>query len=123
MSERVSTTTQSRCDSRRRRQEGTHPVSEHTQILESLLSHPGWRLYREHVETEWGPKGARYLSHLEGALSLVDNAEAASQARQIVSARKVIEQLVNWPGEELARLSRVEKQADPVGAAGRRGGL
>jgi len=98
-------------------------MSEHTQILESLLSHPGWRLYREHVDREWGPTGDRYLSHLEKALSLMDNGEAASQARQIVSARKVIEQLVNWPGEELARLSRVEKQADPVGAAGRRGGL
>ena len=92
-----------------------------TEALDALLKSSGWQLFRAHYDAEWGPRGTRYTSELEKALDLADPALAASQARQIVSARKAIEQLMVWPSEELARLLRQQRPAEPVGS--RRGGL
>jgi hypothetical protein len=96
-------------------------VNEAVQILEDLQKHPGWRLFREHVDQEWGPRGARYMSELEKALDLSDPQSAASQARQIVSARKVVDGLMVWPSEEVQRLKRAEQK--PELTMSRRGGL
>jgi hypothetical protein len=96
-------------------------VNETIQILEDLQQHPGWRLFREHVDHEWGPRGVRYMSELEKALDLTDPGTAASQARQIVSARKVVDALMGWPTDELQRLKRAEQK--PELTMSRRGGL
>ena len=96
-------------------------MNEIAQLLEDLQQHPGWRLFREHVDREWGPRGARYMSELEKALDLSDPATAASQARQIVSARKVVDSLIGWPADELQRLKRAERE--PELTMSRRGGL
>jgi hypothetical protein len=96
-------------------------VNETAQILESLLQHPGWRLFREHIDAEWGTNGREYHAELEKALDLLDNDAAASQARQVTSYRKRLERLVTWPSEELQRLKRAEQK--PELTMSRRGGL
>lgn len=96
-------------------------MNEQLDNLVTLVSHPGWRLFREHVEREWGANGARYQAELDKALDLTDNEAAASQARQIRAGRKAIELLVNWPQDEIARLQRSERREE-VGMS-RRGSL
>ena len=90
------------------------------EALESLLTHPGWRAFRAHAEREWGPSGLAYTAELDKALDLLDDSAAASQARQIRAARKVIEQLLRWPQEELRRLRPKAIEPDSMS---RRGGL
>lgn len=89
--------------------------------LESLQAHPGWRLWVEHVDAEWGPNGGQYNAALDKALNLMDNDAAASQARQVRAGRRVIETLLAWPAEEVARLRRTPQGSEP--AQSRRGGL
>ena len=91
------------------------------EALESLILHPGWRLFVAHVEQEWGANGAKYQAELDKALNLLDDVAAASQARQIRAGRRVIETLVGWPQEEIARLKRSEAVPEPT--LSRRGGL
>ncbi len=88
-------------------------MSEQKDILESLVNSPGWHDYVRFVEREWGPTGLRYLAQIDRALDLVDNDAAASQARQIRSAQKVILGLLRWPHEEIKRLT-VEGEAEIV---------
>ena len=94
---------------------------ERREALESLVTHPGWRLWIGHVTDEWGPHGETYNAQLDKALNLLDDSAAASQARQVRAGRKVIESLIAWPGEELARLKRSDRPSD--GTLSRRGGL
>lgn len=89
--------------------------------LASLLEHPGWRLFVEHVQREWGSGGQAYAMELDKALDLVNDAAAASHARQIRAAQRVIERLIRWPSEELQRLRGREQQRDQT--ISRRGGL
>ena len=89
--------------------------------LESLLTHPGWQLFLDHVEADWGPAGVKYQSELDKALNLLDDNAAASQARQVRAGRKIIETLLAWPAEELARLTREDRVSEPT--MSRRGGL
>lgn len=96
-------------------------MSEQTQILEALLDHPGWRAFTAHVTQEWGAQGVKYNAELDKALDLTDPAMAASQARQVRAGRIVIESLLNWPSEEIARLKRQEQQPEP--SLSRRGSL
>ena len=96
-------------------------MSERAQALESLLANPGWHAFTQHVFQEWGPTGVQYNAELRKALNLTDNDAAASQARQILANGIVIAQLVAWPAEELVRLTRSERVAEP--AMSRRGGL
>ena len=91
------------------------------QALEALLTHPGWLAFLEHVHQEWGPSGARYTAELDRALDLTDSDAAASQARQVRAGRRVIEMLMAWPAEEIARVTRMEQK--PTLTLSRRGGL
>ena len=88
-------------------------MNEKAQVLESLLTHPGWRLFLEHAHQEWGPSGVRYQAELDKALDLTDGNAAASQARQVRAGRLVIEQLLAWPAEEFARLTREQQVSEP----------
>ena len=56
-------------------------MTDRAQVLESLLTHPGWRVFLAHVEQEWGASGVRYNTELDKALGLLDDNAAASQAR------------------------------------------
>ena len=96
-------------------------MNEQAQMLEALLTSPGWRAFREHVYQEWGPSGEKYQAELDKALDLTNNDAAASQARQIKAAQKAIQHLLEWPADELGRLKRAERPVEPV--MSRRGGL
>lgn len=96
-------------------------MNELAQTLESLLDHPGWRMFTQYVTHEWGAHGVKYNAELDRALDLTDPAMAASQARQVRAGRVVIETLINWPAEEIARLKRQEQQ--PEFSQSRRGSL
>ena len=93
-------------------------MNERAQALESLLTHPGWRIFLEYVHLEWGPNGARYNAELDKALDLLDAEAAASQARQVRAGRRVIELLVSYPADELARLQRAETKPELTQARG-----
>jgi len=94
---------------------------EQREALESLLTHPGWLILADHIGQEWGPNGLAYNAALDTALNLLDDNAAASQARQIRAGRRVIENLVSWPSEEIARLKRADKPLEQTQS--RRGGL
>lgn len=96
-------------------------MSEQTDALEALLTHPGWQLFVAHVQHEWGATGVRYNAELDQALNLLDDNAAASQARQIRAGRRVIEQLLAWPADEVGRLTRQDRR--PELTMSRRGGL
>ena len=99
-------------------------MTDDAQALESLPTHPGWRLFIAHVQREWGPNGALYNAELDKALDLTDANAAASQARQVRAGRKVIEALMAWPAEEAARLTRQPGAIDhEVESFSRRGRL
>lgn len=97
----------------------------HVELLESLLQHPGWRLFERYVREEWGPQGVQFQRQLDNALDLADNNAAASQARQVRSGQKVILMLLRWPIEEMARLKRLEPKPEEslTESMSRRGGL
>ena len=93
-------------------------ANEKAQALEALGSHPGWRLYVEHLLAEWGPSGEQYRAELDKALNLTDNEAAASQARQIRAVSKMVERFIQWPAEEVARLQRSEGKAEVMQSRG-----
>lgn len=92
------------------------------EALEALVTHPGWQLFLAYVADEWGPSGKAYARALDKALDLLDDGAAASQARQVRAARRVIDGLVRWPEEELRLLKGAPRSAESV-APSRRGGL
>jgi hypothetical protein len=96
-------------------------MNETVQNLESLLQHPGWRLFCEHIEAEWGKHGHLFHAELDKALDLIDNDAAASQARQIRSFQKRLVHLIVWPSEQIARFKRAEREQEVT--MSRRGGL
>ena len=95
---------------------------EQSDALESLLTHPGWQIWVAHVAEEWGPQGKAYNVALDQALNLLDDSAAASQARQVRAGRRVIETLLAWPTEEIARLKRQQPQGNTA-TVSRRGPL
>lgn len=88
------------------------------EALDSLREHPGWRLFLTYVDREWGQGGNGYASELDRALDHVDDTIAASQARQVRAARKVIERLIRWPDEEVRRLREKPSGIEPFSRRG-----
>lgn len=80
--------------------------------LQHLIDSPGWHWFQGRIDREWGAHGERFLPELKSALNLTDNDAAAAQARQIISAQAVILALMRAPQEELARLKKLDKEAD-----------
>ena len=91
------------------------------EALESLLTHPGWQLFHQHVGEDWGPKA--YAQKLKAAVSHARQVgKDASVALELVDAgNDAIAEAMRWPGEQLARLKRQEEKAEPT--MSRRGGL
>ena len=88
------------------------------EALDSLRQHPGWKLFLAYVNREWGQGGVTYIGELDQALDQLDDALAASQARQIRAARKVIERLIRWPDEEWRRLRDKPSSIEPFSRRG-----
>lgn len=84
------------------------------EALDALLKSPGWKLFTEHLDGEWGPNGKTYQANMDKALDLTDAEAAASQARQVRAARLMVEKFGAWPAEELARLRRAVNEPEAV---------
>ena len=68
---------------------------ERIEVFESLLQHPGWSLFIEHVKTEWGPAACwRKAREKQFNCDLVDYCNGQIGA------------LVEWPKQERDRLHR-----------------
>ena len=108
-------------------------MSDQGEPLKDLLEHPGWTIFTQHVQAEWGAGGTRFESTLNAfADSREEDVVVLQQIRQIAVARREILRLLCWPGEEVQRLKNLEQQKDtsprrpmPVELAGqgRRGSL
>jgi hypothetical protein len=110
-------------------------MNETAEILEHGLSSAFWKLFCEHVNTEWGGIGRRF----EGAINDLanqheDDAVLVSKMRQIAVARREILKLLQWPQEEFKRQTASDVTVEDIisGRAplnnelvsfGRRGGL
>lgn len=80
------------------------------EVLESLVEHPGWQLFYDHVKQEWGAAGCWRKSVEQGLpveLVKLTNLEIGA--------------LMEWPKSEAARLKRQEETKEPT--LSRRGGL
>lgn len=94
-------------------------MSDTRDALSDLVKHPGWALFTQHCLEEWGLQGARYHQEMEKALNEEDSKIAHLKALQVAAAKKIVESMLGWPGQEVSRLSRLE---EPVGASLGRGG-
>lgn len=91
------------------------------ELLESLLAHPGWHLFQEHVAERWGPKA--YAQALKDAVRQArEHGSDAGHAIELVdAANEAIADIMWWPAEHLARLRAQEQK--PETTPNRRGGL
>lgn len=84
-------------------------MSDRADILESLLQHPGWKLFLDHVKSEWSPAACwRKVREEAGDLAKVDYTNGQ------------VGLLVEWPAQEMAKERRERPMALPMS---RRGGL
>ena len=93
---------------------------EKREALAGLLEHPGWAIFRQMVQQEWGDAGRRFESELD-RLADADDAATVSRMRQVSVARREILRLMKWPSEELKKLA--EKKEPELTVLSRRGGL
>ena len=91
------------------------------EVLESLVTHPGWRLFQEHVAERWGPKA--YAQALKDAVRQArEHRSDAGHAIELVdAANEAIADIMRWPSEHLARLRAQEQVLETTPS--RRGGL
>ena len=93
------------------------------EALESLLAHPGWRLFEEQIGKDWGPKA--YAQRLKAAVSHARSVGTdASHAIELVdAANDAIGEAMQWPAQQVSRLRRVEEAEAHPPTQSRRGGL
>ena len=96
-------------------------MSERSDLLEALITHPGWKLYASQIGEEWGPRA--YAQKLKAAVQRArEHGKDAGHAIELVdAANDAIADAMRWPGEELGRLKRSEQTHEP--SLSRRGGL
>lgn len=94
-------------------------MSETRDALSDLVKHPGWALFTQHCQDEWGLQGTRYHEEMDKALDMSDPGVAQLRALQVRATRRLVEILLEWPSQEVSRLGRVE---EPVALSQGRGG-
>ena len=97
-------------------------MNETLEVLEGLVTHPGWQVFVQHVGLEWGPKA--YAARLKAAVSeaRVHHTDASAAIERVDAANDAVAEVMQWPGQEVARLTR--QQEEPAMASqSRRGRL
>jgi len=90
-------------------------MSSHLDDLQDWLSHPGTKLFYDHLDQEWGTGGLRFEASVNKfADSLQDDPIVLQQIRQIVVCRREMLRLKAWAGEEVARLKRLDEKPENV---------
>lgn len=81
---------------------------EEREALEALLVSPGWRLIREYIDKNWGPRAYRERCRREvTALPKVGEMEALAQLSvlQVEAVTAAMELLERWPVERAKTLA------------------
>lgn len=74
-------------------------------ILDQGLHSPFWRLFRQHVEAEWGAGGRRFEKTINDLADQIGDAETVvRQMQQVAVTRREILRLLKWPEEELRKV-------------------
>ena len=86
--------------------------------LRDLLQSPGWALVQHQARVEWGPEG--YGRQMQAAIANASTGpdrpyEIAQIAERVDATARAINALVEWPKEELARLT-AKKVSTPFAA-------
>lgn len=92
------------------------------ELLESLVEHPGWKLFQAHIREAWGPTA--YAHRLKAAIGTARQlGKDASHALECVDAgNDAIADAMRWPSEEVAKLKR-QQQTPELASLSRRGNL
>lgn len=92
--------------------------------LKDLLESPGWKLLTRHGADEWGEVGYGRRMR-EGVRNVPQGPERAYElariAEQVDATKSAIDEILNWPIEELRRLTQPASPRGPF-AGLRRGG-
>lgn len=76
--------------------------------LDALVGSLGWRLFVDHVNSEWGAAGKAFDAAVTQAANSTDNATAMAHLQQVIVARREIQKLLTWPQEQLKQLKAPE---------------
>lgn len=92
--------------------------------LKDLLDSEGWKLLARHAADEWGDIG--YGQRMKAAVRNVQQGpervyELARVAEQVDATKAALDEILNWPFQELQRLATTKTKAGPF-AGLRRGG-
>jgi hypothetical protein len=95
-------------------------MADEREDLVNLLTHPGFLRLQDFARRMW--KDDVEL-HLAQATNDRDDFTALHKLRQVLMARKAIEQLMSWPGERVQKIdAKIEQDQSPAGQS-RRGPL
>lgn len=94
------------------------------EALESLLQHPGWAIFAEIIQREWGDAGRRFEDALNNlANHSGDDATTVNIMRQIAVSRREVLRVLQLPAEELKKLAGKHEDRSELAGMSRRGGL
>lgn len=93
-------------------------MNERLDALETWITHPGTKLFWEHVGELWGPKA--YAQRLKDAVSEARRlGKDPGAAIEIVDATNdAITEIMRWAGEEVSRLRRQDHGVEVTMARG-----
>lgn len=91
-----------------------HALSQEREDWRALELSPGWLRWIAYVKSQFGVKA--YARQLEEAKDIAER-------DSIKMAFKMLNELVNYPGDRVASLDRQAEAAEPMAVMSRRGGL
>lgn len=95
-------------------------VTQEREEWRELVASPGWARFVGRVHEEWN--GLMYAKHTEALADRPDDTDALNKLRQLVAAKRAVEKILDIPGEQIAKLTRIET-GQPVELFSRRGPL
>ena len=95
-------------------------MSTEQEDLTTLVTHPGFLRLQRYAEEEWA---AKLATHVTSAANERDDVIALHHLRQVIAAKRAVEQLLAWPAERLQILAQRTERAHLAPSLSRRGGL
>jgi hypothetical protein len=78
------------------------------EALDELVKSPGWRVFTDYVNGEWGPAGRAFVKAVADCADHPSDADATSKLRQVIAAQKVVNRMLAWPDERLKQIAQPE---------------
>ena len=83
----------------------TQTINPELEALEALTTHPGWKIWCEWYDSEWG--GVAFAQKVAGAIGGgMPEAEAVRTLQQTTVALAAVRALREWPEKRLQQLKR-----------------